>query len=320
MELWLFVGAAVLILLTVWIMWAPARGGGQVANAQQETTPMRESGIPPQGDRFEDQYTAATADMSAAGVATTDMSDVATPWNRPTTTTPQSTDPIAGGRVLPAPNRSMSLTEPRTLGVGAGLALAIAGGAGGAWLYARWQRERNRPINRLRRGAEQVAHRLSEKDVQEAAPIGGGAAAVLVTSLVLARALRRESSASTRATQTTQDVVADLLDIAQKRAQGVPWSDLLELARDQAQRIPVSEAIERGRSQARRVPWQKAVERGRHEAKRLPQPAQSNARGTGMGIGAIAGIAALCYLAWRVMRGGGGHTQHSPYMSERFTE
>ena len=67
MELWLLVGALALIALTVWIVWSPQRP------RDAEELPVNEvngSKIPPQGDKFEDQYTSATADLSAGGVAT----------------------------------------------------------------------------------------------------------------------------------------------------------------------------------------------------------------------------------------------------------
>ena len=65
MEPWLLVGAIVLIALTVWIVWPAQRS--------EEVTAMTDSSqlnLPPQGGAFEDQYTSATADLSAGGVAT----------------------------------------------------------------------------------------------------------------------------------------------------------------------------------------------------------------------------------------------------------
>ena len=63
----LLLGAAaiVLIALTVWIVWRPAD-----AVRAEEASDML-----PQGDRFEDQYTSATADLSAAGVALTEAAE-----------------------------------------------------------------------------------------------------------------------------------------------------------------------------------------------------------------------------------------------------
>src|SRR4029079_1559470 len=68
MELWLLVGALVLIALTVWIVWSPQRP--RDAEELPVNNGLNRSSIPPQGDKFEDQYTSATADLSAGGVAT----------------------------------------------------------------------------------------------------------------------------------------------------------------------------------------------------------------------------------------------------------
>jgi hypothetical protein len=38
-----------------------------------------------------------------------------------------------------------------TIGLGTGAVLSIASAIGGAWLYSRWQRRRQQPINRLQR-------------------------------------------------------------------------------------------------------------------------------------------------------------------------
>ena len=68
-------GAVVLIGITLWIVW-PARTadpvGVSIGAEEVSDQPMNESLNPvpaPQGDRFADQYTSATADLSAGGVA-----------------------------------------------------------------------------------------------------------------------------------------------------------------------------------------------------------------------------------------------------------
>ena len=43
---------------------------------------------------------------------------------------------------LSSQNRSRSMMPAGTMGMGAGALLSIGGALGGAWLYARWQRER----------------------------------------------------------------------------------------------------------------------------------------------------------------------------------
>src|SRR6202165_3143407 len=162
-------GAIVLIGITLWIVW-PARNadlvGPSIGGEEGSETPMTEtvlSSLAPQGDRFEDQYTSATADLSAGGVAAAveamqENADAA----------PQSMrEPYTTGRPkaepFPVPETVRSLAPRRSMGRGAGAMLALGGGVGGAWLYARWQRERNKPINRLRRGAHDVASRISER-------------------------------------------------------------------------------------------------------------------------------------------------------------
>jgi len=92
------------------------------------------------------------------------------------------------------------LTQPRTIGIGAGAALSLAGAIGGAWLYARWQRERNKPINRFRRRARQTASSIrkrvptSREDV--ARPALSLSAAVLSSLVVIwqqAQARRKDA-------------------------------------------------------------------------------------------------------------------------------
>src|SRR5215469_9671901 len=73
MDVWLLGAAAIVLIgITLWIVW-PTRASEAAASgsgAGQET-----SEIPPQGNRFEDQYTSATADLSAGGVALAEASE-----------------------------------------------------------------------------------------------------------------------------------------------------------------------------------------------------------------------------------------------------
>jgi len=203
-------GAIVLIGITLWIVW-PARTadslGTSVHSEEVVEKPMSEAvpaGVAPQSDRFEDQYTSATADLAAGGVAS--AVEVEAVPAEPQAAQLSQREPY--GPLVPSPGAATRLSEPeawgtlaprRRLGVGAGAVLAVSGGVGGAWLYARWQRERNKPINRLRRGAREVAGRLGERipDVDElpygAAPMSGAATALLLTALVVTRALRRDT-------------------------------------------------------------------------------------------------------------------------------
>ncbi len=175
--------AVVLIGITLWIVW-PGRSSSaptSTSNDQEAPAPTMTSdsntALPPQGDRFEDQYTSATADLSAGGVAAATQAPQVEPPQRQSAElrgTPVQ-EPVHSTRGQPWPEAdphgeaigmaersesfpysseafaSSPLTRPRTISLGAGIALAILGAIAGAWLYARWQRERNKPVNRLRR-------------------------------------------------------------------------------------------------------------------------------------------------------------------------
>jgi hypothetical protein len=288
MELWLLgAGALVLVGITLWIVW-PARSADSVGSKEVVEKPMTEtvtSGLAPQGDRFEDQYTSATADLSAGGVAAAVQGLQETPTTPPPF--PAGTygaapfNPTATAAPYPQPETSSSLIPRRSVGLGAGAVLALGGGVGGAWLYARWQRERNKPINRLRRSARDVASRLGERipDVDElprgAAPMSGAATALLLTALVASRALHRDSGDAT--TQEVRDRATVLL------------------------RDSVEEAMGRGRD---------AVKRGRQLQSRLPAdrvPSADEARKPavmGIGLGGMAVIAGATYMVWRLLRRG----------------
>jgi hypothetical protein len=86
------------------------------------------------------------------------------------------------------------------LPMGIGTLLFMACGGIGAWLYMRWQRERNKPINRLRRQALMTAAELRDRMPTSrdelAQPGGVGLAATLasVCLVVLRQALMRKPS------------------------------------------------------------------------------------------------------------------------------
>jgi hypothetical protein len=183
-------GALVLVGITLWIVW-PARTADTVGLAARgeevSEKPMAETVRPSlaiQVDRFADQYTTATEALQQPQVAPVQP--------------PRVPSPLALAGTGLAESGPRSLAPQRNLGMGAGAVLVVSGGIGGAWLYARWQRERNRPINRLRRGARGMATRLggSIPDVDElpyaAAPMSGAVTALLLIALVVTRALRRE--------------------------------------------------------------------------------------------------------------------------------
>jgi hypothetical protein len=157
--------AVVLIALTVWLVWRPST---------EAARPEANSVMTPMGDEFEDQYTSATADLSAGGVAVANAApqeELATEAvSEPRTGLPQAPighEASATGlgpvtpTAVPSPSEPQVQAEPepatrgastpRKVGMGAAAAFTLGGAAAGAWLYTRWQRERNKPINRLRR-------------------------------------------------------------------------------------------------------------------------------------------------------------------------
>jgi hypothetical protein len=159
--------AIVLVALTVWLVWRPAEGG------QDDVRTREANQMLPQGDKFEDQYTSATADLSAGGVAVTaahadaepaqasDFQRASEPWSQPglahestpSATVPTSTSAsypsVASTPMLPAPSMTTRLTQPKTISIGAAALLTLGSAIGGAWLYSRWQHARNRPVSRL---------------------------------------------------------------------------------------------------------------------------------------------------------------------------
>jgi hypothetical protein len=337
MELWLLgAGAIVLIAITLWIVWpartADAAVGTTVRGEEVSHIPMSEStkrDTAPQDERFENQYTSATADLSAGGVAAAIESaggvaaaidsmheDPAGPGHRAPTQTRTDPWPAATIGTEPIgqasrsenylqdlhPNQdSRSLAQPKVIGLGAGALLSLGGAIGGAWLYARWQRERNKPINRLRRGARDVASRLGEHipDMDElphgAAPVGGAASALLLTALLGTRALRRGDSNDQ--TEVVRDHARELLQESVREAFGHGREamdrgrEAVDLGREVIARR--GEAMNRGRQ---------VVERGiekqsRHIEARKPMF-------MGLGFGGLALVAGGSYVVWRLLRGG----------------
>jgi hypothetical protein len=126
-------------------------------------------------------------------------------WSASPTSTPYSS---------PMPN-STYYTEPTAssgtrmgVPIGIGTAMLIAGGGVGAWLYFRWQRERNKPINRLRRQAMQVASDMREyvpSSDELRQPQYGAAASLLPITLLLWRMLQSRASRGPVETATDAD-------------------------------------------------------------------------------------------------------------------
>jgi hypothetical protein len=156
MDVWLLGAAAVvLIAITLWIVW-PTRPADATADGQEANDMI------PQGDRFEDQYTSATADLSAGAVATTFSSSEPTtedkPVAAPVAPAPTAARDVIDERwssppvVLKRPDLARSRPIPNWLvGAAAGTLITIGGAIGGAWVYARWQHKRKQPLSRLKR-------------------------------------------------------------------------------------------------------------------------------------------------------------------------
>ena len=81
-------------------------------------------------------------------------------------------------------------TRNQLLGFGLAWFGLFVTGAAGMWLFLRWQRQRNRPVNRLRRQAQWAADEIRERVPGSPDPSTtamGAAAALLSTALVLWR-------------------------------------------------------------------------------------------------------------------------------------
>src|SRR5205807_4204189 len=119
MDVWVLgVAAIVLIGLTLWIV-------SQAPSTDATVTTPEARDLPPVGDAFEDQYTSATADLSAGGVAEamitrpppiteslpapTPFQSASEPWSSPSTA--RGGAPVAG----PAPKAR----GRRVIGIGA---------------------------------------------------------------------------------------------------------------------------------------------------------------------------------------------------------
>ena len=237
MELWLLgAGAIVLIAITVWIVWPGT-------NRSEESADMDENAkrsMPPQGDKFEDQYTAATADLSVGGVAgamedmqaeaseaASDTAKAAESWSQ--TTAAQAREGIAGVAgeardLCPARNRgrwtcgsqrrseSARVCSWRPAARWAARGCTAAGRRNAtsrsiACVAARWAW----PL----RVGERLPDTVALPD--RAAPIGGGAAAaLLLSSVVLARALKREDPTVTQ-TQRARALLQELVDTTREQ-------------------------------------------------------------------------------------------------------
>ena len=81
-----------------------------------------------------------------------------------------------------------SRAMPLGMRMGMGWVLLGIGGGVGGWLYLRWQRERNKPINRIRRQAKQAAGELRDRvpsSPEEAVRPAAGLTTALISILVI---------------------------------------------------------------------------------------------------------------------------------------
>jgi hypothetical protein len=258
------------------------------------------SGLAPLGDRFADQYTRATGDLSAGGVATALDSMLSEPArDAPSIPTRSQGSPpsCSVDYSSPVPVEAGSLAKPRTIGLGAAALLSIGGAAGGAWLYARWHRNRNKPINRLRRGAKDVASHIGARipDVDDlprgAAPMSGAATALLLTGLLASRALQRGSD---NRADDLRDQASELLRNSVREAQG-HGRDAIERRRS---------AADRGRELADRSSELADLARDVVDRGRVPLHAGPHKPAfLGLGLGGLSILAGGCYLVWRILRG-----------------
>jgi hypothetical protein len=219
----------------------------------------------------------------------------------------------------------MTIAEPRTLGIGAGIVIAAAS-AVSVWLYTRWLERRNRPINRLRRGARAVASRISEhvpdtSDLPEGtAPMGGAATAIALTGLMLVRALRhddsaeREEEAERERRSRRRRAIDDFREATRRQADRLPprdvvremlaheLQDLLESSRKRADRLPALDEVRR--AMLDKLPSDVP------SADEVISAAREQPKQTGIGVGGVAAIGAAAFVIWRLLRGRGGRSQN----------
>ena len=138
MDVWLLGAAAiVLIAITLWIVW-PSRA----VDATPDTVEIAP-----------DEFTSATADLSAGGVATTIAEPE--PPTPPAVVAALSTldmptvsrEPAPVALPLALPPRAED-TRARNVGLGAAAVLVLGGGA---LLFARWRQRQRKPSKRYRR-------------------------------------------------------------------------------------------------------------------------------------------------------------------------
>lgn len=285
--------------------WSQAQSGGerveQTGNATGSDLPV---------GAFDDQYTAATADLSAGAVAearaANEEGEASTVQAPIPAESYSDNDPIIRTTTVAVelesppeqPGGMGTFEQMRPMLIGAGAAV-FGVGAGAAFAYIRWRREQNRPINRLRRQLrslqKQVPRQLPKEapDMSEVADLLGtmmeerpavpaGGAGALLLSLLVAAALRR------RGAGPSADEQAAAVRQARKNIPNLPqdWRD-----RDAVAGF-VTELLESGSRSLNAT-------RDRVEL----QPPAVDRR---VGIGTLAALALGGYLLWRMLSSRGG--------------
>jgi len=146
---------------------------------------------------------AASTDPSIAATMTSGGEPSFTRVERPRGSSATGYAPAPTSPLYASPNSHPTYnTEPpsggmrwRGLPLGMGSIAILAGGAAGVWLYVRWQRERNKPINRLRRQARNAVEEFSARvpdsdDVVQ--PMMGMLAAAASAGLVLMQQIQKQ--------------------------------------------------------------------------------------------------------------------------------
>jgi hypothetical protein len=115
---------------------------------------------------------------------------------------------------LPDPNTRWTTGQPPRMAMGLGVSWGTIAFCGvGGWLFFRWRRERNKPINRLRRQARQAAevvrNRVPTTREQAVQPTMGLAAALLSAAIVgwqqaQSRSKTADKAVTRRATETAR--------------------------------------------------------------------------------------------------------------------
>ena len=206
----------------------PLPGHRDLVEHTDDATPERQSAHP---TKDQPNPTPGSATQSASTPGQAPVADAARPsyaWN-PTPATP-TYQPDAG---------SFHLDRRTGLGIGAGW-LALIGCGVGVWLYLRWRRERNKPINRLRRQALRAASEVrarvpSPEDVmhaiplseEQAKPAASAAAMLLSLAVLILRRMRQPSEFDERRKEAS-----DRFERATERARAFDWQERLASLRN----------------------------------------------------------------------------------------